>query len=617
MIMMLFSACSKQNLIQMADMVFEEDDIKPAVQFYNEHRGKTDPSILNEIDNLIYEHMEKLLLNWDESDETYERATNHLKELIKIDNAELSQIAKEKYKYLQCEYSGNELIMRAEEAYKQQDYLAAMQFLNQANPDYSQYQLFVTLYNDSKQMLLNKVGNPATISEYESAIKTLDGYLVRIEDEEFRKKHDLLQGELRKYREIYSILSSATELYEKEQYKTSFDKLQSGLQKYPDNNKIEYALSAYQYVFLMTICSQVIDYMENEQYDLAESLLSESIEIYDCIEFQELLSNVRMKTDILYALSTKVSEAGDYIFKSGKKMVLGDFAEDEQETLLSLGGSVTASIVNVDVPLDVRDLAYDIKHWGEGDYFAARLALDAVGVLPVIGALKYIKHLDTATDVVKGTEKVADTLDTAHDIAKGVDSAGDLIKNADALIDTAEVVADVKKKADTVADLTDDFSDFVKKADSATDSVEAVVKHYDVITTWNQSLLGMKHPNTGVEFIRNNLDLSDGRHLTGVFPKFDSYQDIMLPDDLFKASSKDQINYLSKVLKEQASTPSGRKILEKKFDPNQIEDILNGVVPEGLTWHHNEKEGLMQLVDTVIHVGTHHTGGMSIWGVGY
>ena len=57
--------------------------------------------------------------------------------------------------------------------------------------------------------------------------------------------------------------------------------------------------------------------------------------------------------------------------------------------------------------------------------------------------------------------------------------------------------------------------------------------------------------------------------------------------------------------------------LRKNFTEEQLADIANGILPEGFTWHHNEQEGLMQLVDTMIHDQTGHTGGMSIWGSGH
>ncbi|MDO4650034.1 MAG: HNH endonuclease, partial [Eubacteriales bacterium] len=162
-------------------------------------------------------------------------------------------------------------------------------------------------------------------------------------------------------------------------------------------------------------------------------------------------------------------------------------------------------------------------------------------------------------------------------------------------------------------DVIDDISDSVKHVDKIGDAG----KHYETIKTLNQDLIGRCHEKTGIEFIRKNLDLSDGRHITGVFPKFDAKVEIKLPDKLLKEKAATHLKYLSETLKEQANTPAGRKELEKIFDSNQMKDILNGIIPEGFTWHHSETEGLMQLVDSEIHNATNHTGGMSIWGIGY
>ena len=47
------------------------------------------------------------------------------------------------------------------------------------------------------------------------------------------------------------------------------------------------------------------------------------------------------------------------------------------------------------------------------------------------------------------------------------------------------------------------------------------------------------------------------------------------------------------------------------------EQIKNGEPRiSGLTWHHNEIPGKMQLVDATEHSTCRHTGGRSIWGGG-
>lgn len=55
----------------------------------------------------------------------------------------------------------------------------------------------------------------------------------------------------------------------------------------------------------------------------------------------------------------------------------------------------------------------------------------------------------------------------------------------------------------------------------------------------------------------------------------------------------------------------------KNFTKKQLEDIRNHRDQiEGLTWHHHQEPGKMQLVPSDIHGPTKHTGGRAIWGGG-
>lgn len=133
------------------------------------------------------------------------------------------------------------------------------------------------------------------------------------------------------------------------------------------------------------------------------------------------------------------------------------------------------------------------------------------------------------------------------------------------------------------------------------------------IHTRNESLEGDRHPITGVPFEKKTVKDADGNEVTGVFPVFDSKFDAKLPDDLLQASDKDQFSECNKQLKENLETNSD---LKDKFTTEQLEQIENGDTPDGYTWHHNEKSGKLQLVDSDIHGKTGHTGGKSIWGGG-
>ena len=86
-----------------------------------------------------------------------------------------------------------------------------------------------------------------------------------------------------------------------------------------------------------------------------------------------------------------------------------------------------------------------------------------------------------------------------------------------------------------------------------------------------------------------------------------------MPEDLEKASDKEQFAECNKQLKEAiAKDPE----LKEKFTPEQLEQIENGDTPDGYTWHHDAEKGKMQLVDSETHAKTGHTGGKAIWGGG-
>ena len=58
-------------------------------------------------------------------------------------------------------------------------------------------------------------------------------------------------------------------------------------------------------------------------------------------------------------------------------------------------------------------------------------------------------------------------------------------------------------------------------------------------------------------------------------------------------------------------------VLHSQYLGRQLEQIRNGEPRiSGLTWHHTEHPGVMQLVNSNVHSMCRHTGGRSIWGGG-
>lgn len=133
--------------------------------------------------------------------------------------------------------------------------------------------------------------------------------------------------------------------------------------------------------------------------------------------------------------------------------------------------------------------------------------------------------------------------------------------------------------------------------------------------TINAKLEGDVHPNTGIPFVRKEVETDSGSVIEGVFPDFSEHTkfEITLPDDMLKKSDNTQFSYCNDKLKDDFNE---EKLEASKFSERQLEQIKNGDQPQGCTWHHNEIKGVMQLVDTNIHGSTAHTGGRTIWGGG-
>lgn len=127
----------------------------------------------------------------------------------------------------------------------------------------------------------------------------------------------------------------------------------------------------------------------------------------------------------------------------------------------------------------------------------------------------------------------------------------------------------------------------------------------------NEELEGKVHPDTGVEFERK-LIYYDRKIYEGVFPKIESMFDIRLPKKLYNCSDEKQFKYC--VEKLAIRVEKNQKQAEENFTAKQLEQIKNREPRiSGLTWHHNETPGKMQLVNAEMHANTGHTGGRSIW----
>jgi hypothetical protein len=132
------------------------------------------------------------------------------------------------------------------------------------------------------------------------------------------------------------------------------------------------------------------------------------------------------------------------------------------------------------------------------------------------------------------------------------------------------------------------------------------------LLTRNGELAGKTHPLTGVPFEKKTVQL-ENKQIEGVFPKFESTFDANLKPENYKKSDLQQFKEANQQLKDKVEeNPEFRA----QFNDDQYLEIMDNEIPEDYTWHHSEEPGKLELVDSLEHAWTGHTGGRNIWGGG-
>lgn len=573
-----------------------------------------------EKNQLVRDSIDSTVADWITGTTTFEEASEILNDIISTSNSELSEYAETKLHYITVENNGNITISIANDHIEAEKYPEAYKMLNKIDPAYSGYAEVDTLYESCTDKVMNAVSTPETKKDFDEFIQLLEDCYAQFKFDDFLKRKNELSEERKVFIDVEETINLATALFDANEIEESFVLLALGLEKYPDNEKLATALVDYHDHYIISITQKAVELCEKEEYKEALAIVEAALEEYDCDEFQMLKESIREEKNFLYRIKNDivdafisfdsgwteekfdvkqaVGDAGSYIIKSGKKLFLGDYEKGEV-TLLSTGGNIAASLAGVDILFDLRDLSYDITHWGEEEYFAVWLAADIVALIPVIGVVKYVSHLKPAV----------------NGIGELVDSVADINKNTQNISELADTIKSVTKTGDSIVETIDNAKDAAKTVESSKGILSNIFKEYKVVETINQKYLGKIYEDTGVKFKLSKATYSDGRKIKGVFPVFESFCDVKLPKDLYKASFYDQKKNCLEQLQKKTKYPWSD--IRKNFTEEQLEDIANGILPEGFTWHHNEKEGVMQLVSSEIHDKIKHTGGMSLWGRGY
>ena len=167
-----------------------------------------------------------------------------------------------------------------------------------------------------------------------------------------------------------------------------------------------------------------------------------------------------------------LDKAEDYLIRSAECVVLGNFTDEV--TVLGVGVQIVLGIFDLDLPCDIRDIIADIRNLAQADEIKwdmiAMLALDLIGVIPVIGALKYSDEIGTLFKNADKVSVVARSTDGAGVLAKHADEAGawlhgvKVFKYSD---ETAEAVASGEKLLKESGTIYESFADMMSPDDAA------------------------------------------------------------------------------------------------------------------------------------------------------
>ena len=167
-----------------------------------------------------------------------------------------------------------------------------------------------------------------------------------------------------------------------------------------------------------------------------------------------------------------LDKAEDYLIRSAECVVLGNFTDEV--TVLGVGVQIVLGIFDLDLPCDIRDIIADIKNLAETDRvrwdLIGMLALDLIGLIPVIGALKYSDEVGTLIKNAGKVSAVAEVADGVGTVAKHADEAGAWLHGVKVFRysdETAEAVASGEKLLKESQTVYESFADMMSPDDAA------------------------------------------------------------------------------------------------------------------------------------------------------
>ena len=166
-----------------------------------------------------------------------------------------------------------------------------------------------------------------------------------------------------------------------------------------------------------------------------------------------------------------LDKAEDYLIRSAECVVLGNFTDEV--TVLGAAGQFAMGFFDLDLPCDIRDIIADVRNLAQADEIKwdmiAMLALDAIGLVPMIGALKYSDEYVTLFKNADKVSVVARSTDGAGVLAKHADEAGAWLHGGKVFRysdETAEAVASGEKLLKESQTVYESFADMMSPEDA-------------------------------------------------------------------------------------------------------------------------------------------------------
>ena len=166
-----------------------------------------------------------------------------------------------------------------------------------------------------------------------------------------------------------------------------------------------------------------------------------------------------------------LDKAEDYLIRSAECIVLGNFTDEV--TLLGVGVQIVLGIFDLDLPCDIRDIIADIKNLAETDRvrwdLIGMLALDLIGLIPVIGALKYSDEVGTLFKNAGKVSVVAEGADGVGAVTRHADEAGAWLQGIKVFRysdETAGAVASGEKLLKESETIYESFADMMSPEDA-------------------------------------------------------------------------------------------------------------------------------------------------------